>query len=377
VSAIEVRRASDAVKTPALVAEWEHLAKAHDHVNALFSSPTWVAHLAATTDTPLHVISIRSASGELIGIVPFRIRGYTLRFAVAARTLFRRKMAAAEILGSVPLLPEDPAYYGSVMTQILSEPFNCCAIYLDSVPCDGMLWKYLHDDQFLPRNCFWHMIEDPRPWHLVELAPTFDQYLQSMSAKARANIRREIRQFSQLANGDARTVRVTDSTQVKWFLECAAAISHRSWQHRVIGERVSCSDAAIRSFEDLAARGILRSYVLQAGEIPYAFAVGYQYSGLYHYVEIGFDERYSKVSPGKVLLSLILEDLHGYNRPRILNFGTGDGAYKRRFGNMERSDVSCLIMRKSFQNIILTRSHSSFNRGIRLANKMIGRHIGK
>ena len=65
---------------------------------------------------------------------------------------------------------------------------------------------------------------------------------------------------------------------------------------------------------------------------------------MYHYVEVAFDEQYREHSPGKVLLSLILEDLHGQQRPQTVNFGVGDASYKRRLSNCERSDLSCLIM---------------------------------
>jgi hypothetical protein len=39
-----------------------------------------------------------------------------------------------------------------------------------------------------------------------------------------------------------------------------------------------------------------------------------------YYVEVGFDQQISNYSPGKVLLSLILEELHSENNPDTLNF---------------------------------------------------------
>jgi CelD/BcsL family acetyltransferase involved in cellulose biosynthesis len=114
-----------------------------------------------------------------------------------------------------------------------------------------------------------------------------------------------------------------------------------------------------------------------AGDIPCAFVVGYQYAGVYHYAELGFDEAFAEYSPGTVLLYLLLEALHQRQRPELLNFGVGDASYKLRFGNVERFDASCLLLKSSVANRLLTEPHRAFNHAVRVAKRLIGRRVTK
>jgi CelD/BcsL family acetyltransferase involved in cellulose biosynthesis len=373
----EVVSARHALESSRLSTEWENLFNTNRHPYALFASPSWVNHLAETSISPLSVVFGRSEKGHIVGAVPIRHREYSLIFSIGNRVLLRPKLKAAEILGSIPTLPQIPKYYQALIGEVFAQWSDCDCIYLDTLPVDTYFWNLLTDREGLPRSFYLHVADGPRPWHLVLLAPTFEDYLKSMSPKARANLRREVRQLNEVAHGELKLCCITEVGQVTEFLERAANVSQHSWQNRVLGERVRRDTSSQKSYEDIALRGILRSYLLQIGDTPCAFAIGYQFAHTYYYVEVGFDQQLSKYSPGKVLLSLILEDLHTKNRPNTLNFGAGDGIYKRRFGNCQRSDAACLILRRQVRNVLLTKSHSLFNSAVTMTKKLTRHKVEK
>lgn len=360
-----------------LAEQWERLNAQHCHQTSLYSSPAWLAHLAESSDARLRVWFARDSSGRLAGVVPVSLGTWALNFDISNRVLLRREVQAAHILGSVPLLPPSAQIYHDFVAHIFRECDECDCLYVDSVPTDSHFWQFLQGRDVLPRSSRLHIVDGPRPWHLVQLDTSFDAYLKMMSSKARANIRRQIRRFDGTVAGGLQLSRCIAPEQVGRFLESAARVSQRSWQHRTLGERISSSQERRRRFEDLAARGLLRCYLLQVGDTPCAFVVGYQYSNTYQYVEIGFDEAFREHSPGKILLYMILEDLHTHNRPETLNFGIGDATYKRRFGNCERQDVSCLIVRNRIRNRLLMAGHALFTRAVNSAKRVVGRKVTK
>ncbi len=80
----------------------------------------------------------------------------------------------------------------------------------------------------------------------------------------------------------------------------------------------SLDDSAkcLQVLTDLAEQGLLRAYALRCGGKPCAMGIGYQKDGVYHYYETAYCEEFAKLSPGRVLLYLMLEDLlKGSDRP--------------------------------------------------------------
>lgn len=364
--------AIDALGDNALVSQWHALLKQRHHTNAMFASPDWLAHLVQTSTTPVRLWLVRDADGLLVGLVAARLAKFKLKFEIKSRQLFRKELAAAQILGSLPMLPEQDGILESVVRSIFESWNQCQCLYFDALPTDSDCWKRLQQMGSSKSPFLLHMVDGPRPWHLLKLDKSFEAYLNTLSSKARAALRRKARQAGKTPHGAVKVQCCTSTEDVPGFLAKAVEVSSKSWQHKVLGQRVGRDEAAIRTIQDLAARGILRAYLLELGTTPCAFVIGCQQDGVFHYEELGFREDFSDLSPGTVLLFHIVEHLHETNVPATLNFGVGDASYKRRFGNEERSDVSCLILRRTMGARLLTASHSLFNRSLGLAKKLLG-----
>jgi hypothetical protein len=84
--------------------------------------------------------------------------------------------------------------------------------------------------------------------------------------------------------------------------------------------------------ENAAGDGRLRAYILYVGDEPCAFQFDVRY-GKTQYTEFGsFDPRWSRGSPGMVLLIKVLEQLCLESDVDTMDYGFGDALFKTKFG---------------------------------------------
>lgn len=373
---ISVCDAKEAIQDPVLVTEWERLLSQSTIPNALYASPPWLAAQVEQNSSKIRVWTVRGERSELIGIVAVQVGVFDLQFSISTRTLARRTIPVGRVLGGLPVVPNSKLLYEKLLLELLRDLPDCAGLYFEALPTDAFFWLHIAGPRAPSPGHYWHVVDGPRPWHFVQFS-SFDAYLKAMSSKARANVRREVRQLQEHAGGKLLLKRYFQPEDVGSFLKTTATVSQRSWQHRILGPRVLTNDRSKSYFESLARQGLLHSYLLMAGESPCAFVIGYRYAGIYHYAEVAYDETYSEYSPGTVLLYLILEDLHTCPNVKLLNFGIGDATYKRRFGNFECEDVSCLLLRNRIGLRLLTSGHAAFNRSVVLAKHLLNRRVTK
>ena len=154
--------------------------------------------------------------------------------------------------------------------------------------------------------------------YLIDLRDGFDQYLGAMSGKTRYTLRKKVRVLREHGGGRLECRRVEAEDQVEAFLEAGERVHSRSWQGRKLWASNYNHESHLvgPELKGLARAKILRSYLLECGGEPCAYVVGYQFDGVYHYMEPRFDEVLGRRSPGTVLLYLLLEDLFCARPPR-------------------------------------------------------------
>src|SRR5690606_34387907 len=92
----------------------------------------------------------------------------------------------------------------------------------------------------------------------IDLPPTHENYMQSLSPKSRQNLRRTTRK---LADGsDAKLVKVSAADQVPWFLDQLDSVFRNTWQAKKNGYVRRNSSADCQYFSEVASNGWLRSY---------------------------------------------------------------------------------------------------------------------
>jgi len=354
---------------PSLRRRWAEINANSGNVNAIYGSPVWFDLLRARHKPEELAIVVAYDSGdEVIGVVPILFKDHPFQYYISRYPLFTRQLKAADILGSVPMMPGDPQISARLLDLLLHETKVDCA-YLDTVPADN---PFLNFAAGTTRNR--HLVYTPggtRPWHLTRIYANSEEYLSQMSSKTRSTLRKKAKKLAEAGGGELKLTRVDLAHQVAGFIAEAVTVSRNSWQHEILGNRINDSIDERTWNESLADAGLLRSYLLKAGDRACAFVVGYQFNDVFHYVELGYDRQFSEQSPGTVLLHLLIQDLCDHQAPATLNFGMGDGDYKRRFGNMQIEDVSILVLRKTLRNHILVGSHALFRSLVGFARRII------
>jgi CelD/BcsL family acetyltransferase involved in cellulose biosynthesis len=165
---------------------------------------------------------------------------------------------------------------------------------------------------------------------------------------------------------------VTSPEGTRPFLEAADRINRASWQFRNFGAGLTNESESLKSLQSAASLGILRSYLLEAGDQPVAYALGYIYRDIYYYVEPRFDPKFKRFSPGHVLLLKLIEDLIKVGGVHRINLGVGDQRYKEQFADIHYEDASVLVGPRTFLNNLRFACHSS----IRFAVNALKRGIG-
>jgi len=192
-------------------------------------------------------------------------------------------------------------------------------------------------------------------------------YWDKFSKKSRGNLRRAAKYFAN------RVTCYRRPEEMGRFLEAAHAVSLNSWQTKKLCLRVKNNATELRHLELAARLGGVRCYTLHHEEKPVAFVIGYLWNGCYLYEEVGFDGEYAGKSPGSALLYLMLEELIADPAAEVLDFGFGDGEYKRVFGNRQTRSCALLMVEGAALNrakIFLNWGH---NVVARTAREAVGR----
>jgi hypothetical protein len=170
-------------------------------------------------------------------------------------------------------------------------------------------------------------------------------FLASLSSRERNNQKRRARRLAEDFPGGVRIECLRDVAQVDRFIQDAESIAATSFA-RGLGRGFSADEAAHRSLELEARKGVLRGFVLYLDDRPCSFWLTSLYKGTVHSQALAFDPHYRDYAPGMYLLiSAIgeLADSGGESRAQRVDFGFGDFEFKRILSNESWHEASVRI----------------------------------
>jgi len=330
-----------------LLPEWRALVSAGASGVVLENDPD---HVVAAFDTtaayePL-VIAARS-EGRLVGVAPCFVHRARFKIELSVWTLRSLPVRLLKTFGDRFLLAADvdraadhvtgpaptlDALLDVLLDALVAERRAFDLIQFFNLPCDDLLWRRTYE-RFAHGGALRWVLASPRieTVHQLLLPASQEAYLQSLNPNTRKNLRRTTRR---LFDEDAAEVfRAERPDDVPRLLQLLDRIGPHTWQGRTFGFTPRATPDRVEYYRQLAAHGWLRAYVLLLAGEPIAYELGCQYDGVYLGQEHGFDQRYADRGPGSIMIHLAIEDLYRERTPRALDFGLGDAAYKRSFGN--------------------------------------------
>jgi len=345
----------------AVRSEWDALNAASASPYAQYASPEWVEHVQAThPEEVLAPVEVKDSLDKLAGIVPLARCDYDLSCVVRGHVLWSWRVPAIVLLGSDPLIPPAATTHDRVFAAIGASDPEADAIYLHSLPTSSFCWSYLQSSAWIRDHFLVHVAAGPRPLHLLQVPCSFDDFVYGFPRKKRYNLARQVRLLRDHVGGDLRLQRVDTPEQVPMFAEATRSMLRQRDARLGRLPDIAADGSKADGLADAARRGVLRSYVLFARATPCAVVLGYVWRHIFHYAEVAYHPHFGAFSPGTVLLYLMIGDLIAHQRPRLLNFGIGDAAYKRTFSNVQLEDASVLLLRKGIVNSLRRASHAQF-----------------
>jgi CelD/BcsL family acetyltransferase involved in cellulose biosynthesis len=186
----------------------------------------------------------------------------------------------------------------------------------------------------------------------IAVRPSFQDYLSGLSQNARHNMVRTCRKT--LDELGASFVRIAEQDSLPIALEEFFRLHEMRWSQK---EEDSVLSAQMRDFlrdaiRRLAQSGIPVIHALKTGDKTISMCLGFEYRNRYQYYLSGFDPAYLRYSPGRCLLSKIIEEAHE-RRLKEVDLLRGDEEYKYHLGAENRSNLVVKVRRPSMKTRIL------------------------
>lgn len=344
--------------------EWRQFLAEGVQGNNLFNDPAHIAlQLEKEPTLKLCVFIIRKQE-RICCVAPCYQQDFRLKLQFSVLTLMAWSVPTLKVFGGEFIIAADESSprlcYAALFEFLERMRSQYGLLMVESLDVRTELWKFCSNELGLQGHfrCFLtsSQIDDV---HQIRLPHTYEALMMSRSSKTNRNLRYYTRKLVQQRG--ARLERITEVSQVPIFLQHLDRVYRECWQGRRNGFHSRNTEAQLRYFSGLARQGWLRSYLLDGNDGPLAYVIGYQYDGVYYFYETGFDEASEDLSPGSVLLHLMLEDLFQNHTPQLFDFLLGDQAYKRSYSNTHHGAASLYLAPRNRWRFILGLQAGIFN----------------
>ena len=132
----------------------------------------------------------------------------------------------------------------------------------------------------------------------------WEDYQQSWSGNFRRQMRKMVKRADASGGVELRLPQPTDEQQVATLIRQGFQVENQGWKHGA-GTSVCCHPRILEFFIEQAQQlhrdGQLQLVFLDYQDQPIAFEYGWVSKGTYYSPKVGYDERYSQLSPGQLL----------------------------------------------------------------------------
>jgi len=206
----------------------------------------------------------------------------------------------------------------------------------------------------------------------VELADTWDGYLQDLSSNFRSQVRRSYKQIG--GDGQPRFSEM-DECRIPGFVQELIRLNRARIQSK--GEISSLEDSAFRDFladavPYMCAQGIAWADSIESEGVVLGSALNFVHGDSVYYYMGGFDEQASKLRPGTALFAFVIQRSIDAGIKKF-NFLRGPESYKYRWGAQDVLTHHVLIYPKSKLRRLLTFTADNLYVGARSLAKRLRR----
>jgi CelD/BcsL family acetyltransferase involved in cellulose biosynthesis len=357
----------------AFIPEWYEFLASGAAKHSVYQTPAYVCSMLATSAKDEPCVVVVSDSSGIHCVAPCFVKTSPLRIRLSVITLVSLPLRTIWVFDDrfVVARDTDPRRCVDLVFRALSGIRSTHLIRLTNVERHSEIWTFFEGGR---RPRFGYRLvplsQKPEPSHRLRFGTTYEQYLSKLGSKARRSLRVRGERLSAAFGGTVDVVKVSRPDQVEFFLEHVDTVFRRSWQAATFGYTPRASPETVARLTDFAVRGWLRSYLLMTQAGPIAYGVGFQYQGTFYWDETAYAQECSGLAPGSVLTHRVIADLFLHDTPELLDFGAGDGEYKRTFGN-EQIETCSVHLVKTLAAAGVTNLQLAMNRSESCVRKLL------
>jgi hypothetical protein len=201
-------------------------------------------------------------------------------------------------------------------------------VFLNHLGIDSPVYKLCKSVPGFFRRSHFASVE---PHWQTNIPDSVEEFYSHIPNSRKRRWRRDIRQLEKISSSEIKIVCYRELSDVNYLIDVACRIVESTYKS---GLAVGFTNSAVNRalLEKNAGDGQLRAYILYVGDEPCAFQFDVRH-GKIQFTEFGsFDPRWSRGSPGMVLLIKVLEQLCEDSDVNIMDYGFGHALYKSKFG---------------------------------------------
>ena len=297
--------------------------------SSVFVLPAWLKAWweAFGGDNRLYLRTLRDGQG-VIGFAPLMVNNDTASFIGSPNVCDYMDFAIAP--------GEESNFFEILLGDLRSKGIN--KLDLGPVRADSTVLKHLLT---IARRRGYDVNCSPEDVSLeLDLPPTWDDYLATLSSKQRHEIRRKLRRLWEADNVEYCCIEVGSRAEdhLDAFLKLFALSKD---------VKASFMDSRMESFfrslaKTMADIGLLRFGILQVNGIPAAMTMGFDYDNSHYLYNSAYDPQFGFLSVGLLSKVLCLKESIQKGRGRW-SFLKGAEPYKYQLGGEEVPLYNCLI----------------------------------
>ena len=315
----------------------------------------------------LFIITVRDEDGRLVGLAPFYLR----RRRTAGIPHVRELMfigtgihaQTGEFLDLIAWRGDESRVARAVATLLVqSDAWD--RLCLNDIPASSLVLPHLHaalgPSAGLQRSGRAHFISTASDWESV---------LANLTRSTRKNLLYETRRLFKSHACRFRRV-IGDDGELEAAMDALVRLHQARWSAR--GEPGSFTIPGFERFLRDAARmslgdDRLRMWTLEVDGAMAAALIGFYDNGIVHYLQAGFDPALARLSVGRVMLGLCIQDCINDADVREFDFMGGNNAYKDAWTQSCRETVTLTCLRTGVRAM----AYAGIHRMTRLSKSLL------
>jgi hypothetical protein len=302
-----------------------------------------------------------------------RIEDAVMKLKIGYKILVRRRVRALNVVWD-GVLGEDSYKNCELLVRELTEILSrkeIDMVGINHIRIDSPLFRAAKSVPGILCRDYFPTVDTE--WKL-RLPSSYEEYLQSMASKTRANLRNYSNRITKRFGGTMSIRCYAAEADLDSLMHDVEKVASKSYQ-RGLGVGFINNEETRKRFVVGLKRNWLKSYLLYIKGEPAAFWNAWHYGETLSMESTGFLSEYREYHLGIYLLMKVIEESIRAQLVKYLSFGPGDGEYKRIYCNEGQQEASIHVFAPKCRGIVLNAERTVITSADRLG-RMCLHHLG-